>query len=92
MSRRRNIMPTLSLHLKLPSDVHTRMTLHLYSELEGRVPFGAHQRFISELINDFFERRTLSLAPWTSSFDDLHVSGSPASIVALEELLGEDCD
>lgn len=47
--------PTL-LHLSLPLSVRAKLDLHLYSNLEGRVPKGAYQQFIVERINEFFER------------------------------------
>lgn len=50
------IIPSVKLTLMLPSDVMLRMNLHLYSEALGRVPKGAYQKFLSELINEFFAK------------------------------------
>lgn len=37
-------------NISLPSSIVTQVELELYSELEGRVPFGAWQRYIVGLI------------------------------------------
>lgn len=57
------IRPTL-LHLSLPEDIRTRLDLILHSDLEGRVPKGAYQRFFLERLSDFFTHRTLDLTPY----------------------------
>ncbi len=46
---RRTIRPTY-LNLAIPEDVRALLDLHLYSELEGRVPHGAYSAFICDLI------------------------------------------
>lgn len=45
------------LTLHLPEDVRAKLDLHLYSEVEGRIPFGAYQRFLSERINEYFAQK-----------------------------------
>jgi len=57
------VRPTL-LHVSLPEDVRARLDLALFSELEGRVPKGAYQRFFIERIQEFFGWRRLDLAPF----------------------------
>lgn len=53
------IIRPVKLTTNLPEDVRAKLDLHLYSEVEGRVPFGAYQRFLVERIQEFFsERRT----------------------------------
>lgn len=52
-----NIIRPVKLTLNLPEDVWTKMTLHLYSPVEGRVPHGAYSRFLSERINEFFTKQ-----------------------------------
>lgn len=47
------IRPT-KLTLALPEDVRAKLDLHLFSEVEHRVPFGAYQRFFIERIREFF--------------------------------------
>lgn len=54
MARRPDLIPPVSLHTALPADLHARMTLHLYSPAEGRVPKAAYSRFITRLVAEFF--------------------------------------
>lgn len=50
------IRPT-KLTLALPEDIRAKLDLHLFSEVERRVPMGAYQRFFVERIQDFFGQR-----------------------------------
>lgn len=52
--RRQNVLRPIKLHTSLPEDLWTKLTLHLYSEVEGRVPHGAYQRFICDRIREYF--------------------------------------
>lgn len=56
MPARQNIVPTVYTGIRLPLDVRTQMDLYLFSEYKGRVPKGAHQQFITQLIRDFFAK------------------------------------
>ena len=58
MSRRRNVIPTVQLELKLPADLRAKLDLYLWSDVEGRVPQGRYQEFFVSLLNEFFNRRT----------------------------------
>ena len=91
MSRRPNLIPSVQLNLALPLDTHTKLTAHLYSELEGRVPLGAYQRFLVERIREYFHHEHLDLAPW-SSVDSglLIVSGDPLTITHLKKVLAHE--
>jgi hypothetical protein len=57
MSRPPNILRSVSLHTMLPEDLYAKLTVHLYSESEQRVPKGSYQRFICERITEFFHNR-----------------------------------
>ncbi len=46
---KRTIRPTY-LNLAIPENVRALLDLHLYSDLEGRVPHGAYSDYISGLI------------------------------------------
>jgi len=85
MSRRPNPIPSVQLNVALPLDVHTRLSAHLYSELEQRVPFGAYQRFLVELIRERFDGRSLDLAPFIAGLpaDVFRVSGTAEAIECL---------
>ena len=60
--RRPNIEPSVATNLHLPESVRTRLDLVLFSELEGRVPKGAYQRFFLERLQEFFTTRALDLS------------------------------
>lgn len=64
MPRKPEIDRPVSLHLMLPESEHGRLTLHLFSPLENRVPKGAFQRFFLERLRDFFASKRLDLAPY----------------------------
>lgn len=44
-------------NISLPQSIVARIELELYSELEGRVPFGAWQKYIVALIEADLARR-----------------------------------
>lgn len=46
----------IMLHVALPLSIRTRLDLHLFSELEGRVPKGAYQEFFIERLQEYFSQ------------------------------------
>ena len=54
MSRPPNILRPIPLKTSLPEDVWLRLTSHLYSPVEKRVPKGAYQKFLVDRINEYF--------------------------------------
>jgi len=88
MPARRNAIPTEMLSVWLPQDIHARAALHLYSDVEGRIPKGAWQGLISRLLRDFFEGATLDLAPYAGTAPGTVVlRGTRSSIEMLRNLL-----
>jgi hypothetical protein len=79
------IRPSL-LHLSLPEDVRTRLDLLLHSDLEGRVPKGAYQRFFIDRITEFFSwtRLDLSLYGYPQGF---FISGPKEMVDSLRSQL-----
>jgi len=61
--RRPNIVRSTKLTVMIPEDTRARLDLFLYSEVEGRVPFGAYQKFFVERINEFLNEKALGLPP-----------------------------
>lgn len=55
--KRPNIIRPVSLHVQIPQDVWLKMTTHLYSHSEQRVPHGAYSRFLVDLINHHFKAK-----------------------------------
>lgn len=64
MPRKKLLNPTERLHVRLPGDLATKVELLLFSEAEGRVPYGAYQEFITRRLTEFFEDKPLDLAPF----------------------------
>ena len=88
MARRPSVTPAIKLTTTLPEDTHAILTLHLWSDLEGRVPPGAYQRFFVERIREFFSTASLDLAPYIGGVQgDFIVRGSPTAIRLLNKLL-----
>jgi len=52
-----NIIKGIPITTHIPEDVMAKMELHLFSELEGRVPKGAYGRFLSDRIREYFSPR-----------------------------------
>jgi len=76
------------LNVALPAPVHAKLMLHLFSELENRVPLGAYQRFLCERIDEFFRHKRLDLAPWAGTDEGAFVvSGSPEALEVLKRTL-----
>lgn len=86
MARRPNTIPSVMLTTALPMNLHAKLTAHLYSELEQRVPFGAYQKFFCEKIQQHFGEKELDLAPYVkgASAGAFVVRGSPEAILALK--------
>ena len=88
MSRRPNAVPTVPLNTVLPLDVHTKLTLQLYSDLEGRVPHGKYSEFLTKLLREAWAEQSLDLAPWLGcAAGALQVRGTPEAITRLKGIL-----
>jgi len=86
----RALIRTQLLHVAVPEPDLARLQLHLFSDLEQRVPKGAYQSWIVERIREFFGWRALDLAPWADSPPGAYVvRGEPATIEALRKTLIE---
>lgn len=55
-----NVMRPVQLTTNIPEDLRAKLDLHLFSQLEGRVPHGAYSRFLAERIREFFEPKPSS--------------------------------
>jgi len=56
-----NIQRPVKLTTNLPEDVRVRLDLHLYSEVEGRIPKGAYSTFLIDRIREFFDAARMDL-------------------------------
>lgn len=85
MSKRKNLIPSQPLNVALPLPLYVQINAHLFSELEGRVPYGAPSTFIINLVRGHFTNQHLDLAPFVGSAAGAYViSGSPEAIKALQ--------
>lgn len=86
MGRNKKLIPSIALNVHLPTDLHAKLTLHLYSELEQRVPMGAYQEFLSARIREYFENKQLDLAPFIPNTTENAwvVSGNTDAILGLK--------
>ena len=64
MPRPRNAVPSVKINTALPAEVAGKLAIHLASEVEGKVPFSAYQKFFVARITEFFDWGTLDLAPY----------------------------
>lgn len=52
--RPQNILRPVKLTTYLPEDLRAKLDIHLYSEVEGRVPHGAYSAFLADRVREFF--------------------------------------
>lgn len=57
MGRRAKIRKQISKHLMLPEDLVAKVDLELWSDLEGKVPFGQWQKLVTGLLEEWVERK-----------------------------------
>lgn len=56
MPARRNIIRSEKITIALPEDRLAKLSLHLFSQVEGRVPKGAYQKFFVDRIDEYFAK------------------------------------
>ena len=59
MGRPRKAVPSIEKSISLPRDLVVAVELELYSEVEGKVPFAAWQKYLEDLIRKDLARRAL---------------------------------
>lgn len=57
MPRPRKAVPSVEKNLSLPRDLVIAVDLELFSELEGKVPFGAWGKYVERLIREDLTKR-----------------------------------
>jgi hypothetical protein len=88
MPPKAKITPNRHIHTTIDAALADRIEEFLFSELEGRVPKGAMQAFLTRQIQEFFSHRELDLAPYIGSMPaEFVVRGTPESIGMLEATL-----
>lgn len=89
MPRKPAVTPNKHLHTTIPADLAARLDLLLWSELENRVPQGAYQDFICNAIRDFFNKRTIDVAPYipSATIGQYLITGTPETLRAVVAVL-----
>ena len=85
--RRPDVIRPIKLTTTLPEDIRVKLDLHLFSDLEDRVPKGAYQKFLIDRIQEFFDSRPLDIGPICSLPTSAVIRGSPSVIKLLEQIL-----
>lgn len=89
--RRPNIEPSVATNLHLPQSIRDRVDLILFSELEGRVPKGAYQKFFLRLLGDFFATKPADLSAALGLPPGAGIlRARPEAIEALQALLSKE--
>jgi hypothetical protein len=57
MPRPAKTIPSITKNIALPEDLVANLEIELFSELEGKIPYGAHSVFFSQLLRDYFARK-----------------------------------
>ena len=60
MGRPRKAVPSIEKNISLPRDLVVAVELELYSEVEGKVPFAAWQKYLEDLLRKDLARRALA--------------------------------
>lgn len=58
MARPRNAVPSVEKRVSLPEDLCAILDLQFYSQLEGRIPYGAWSRYLERLIRQDLATRS----------------------------------
>ena len=91
MARPKSLNPSRYLRVYVDARLAARVELLLFSEAEGKVPFGAWQKFFTERINDFLNSQNLDLAHIAPSRMQLSpgafwVRGTPEALQIIKDI------
>lgn len=64
MPRPPAVIPKVYLRLALPADLRMKLDMHLFSEVEGRVPLGKYAEFFAERLEEMLDWEILPLTPY----------------------------
>ena len=88
MPRRKEIDHKGLISIRFPDSLRGELTLHLWSELDGRVPYGTWSTFFIERAREYLSNVRLDLAPYAGTEPGVFVvSGSDLAIAELKKLL-----
>jgi len=88
MARPAAVDPAIPLTVHVPAEAYRKMTIHLFSELEGRVPRGAYASFLGQLIRAFFSSAYLDISEHTMADAGTYVvHGNAETLEILKSML-----
>lgn len=56
MARQPHIIRPYHLHMTIPEDLYAEIALHLWSDVEGRIPYGTLGKLINSLLRDYLTK------------------------------------
>lgn len=54
MPKPKKTLRSVQMNIAMPEDLAAKIQLELYSDLEGKIPFGAQSEFFAMLVRDYF--------------------------------------
>ncbi len=88
MPRPKEIDAKGQIQIRFPDSLRGELTLHLWSDLDGRVPYGGWSTFFIERSREYLRSERLDLAPYAGTEPGVFVvSGFPDVIRELKKLL-----
>ena len=86
--RPRSVEPTIDTHVYLPESLHSQISILLWSELEGKIPYGQLSSFLIQRAKEFFATKTLDVGKWTGQEEGIAVvRGDAETLKQLETKL-----
>ena len=86
MPRKRAIDPPTAFHVMIPESDKGWIDAHLWSDLDGRVPHGAHRAWLLARLEEYRDWESLQLTPF--GFPSGYFIRAPREVVqALKERL-----
>lgn len=64
MPRAKPVSPNVLLKAWITPELLTRLQLHLFSQVEGKIPHGKISEFVSDRLREFFGWKQLDLSPY----------------------------
>lgn len=61
MARLKKLDASKRLEVQIPTSVYSKVQLELYSELEGKVPFGEMSRVVTDLLTQWLRDRGVAV-------------------------------
>ena len=86
MARPKSLIERRFLHASIKTSILDRLDFRLYSEAEGRIPHGAYQELLEEVLSRHLEETRLDLAAFGFP-PGFYVSGPKEMIQSLTERL-----